>query len=428
MSSIDVEELLRRDARRLQPAMPSVVAQRLEETLSLLPDRNTMRRSRLMRRFSLTAASVAIAAGLFAGAVALFPDAVKELQSKPGTGSMVEMADDQKTYSVTEQGITVTVDKVQDDGFIVQADMSVDLPPGSEDKPEIGYVLKLGDIWVTKSGRTYAQRMSKGHYRVMFTNDTFAYRPLKYDMHIYVTQIGKLRGKWFLTIPVKQDTSTTINLSPNISKTHEGMRTTLNKLSFSPLSTRADFNIESDKINARDLGYIMIDDKGNAELSFGFFYHYEQPSNYWTHRFMPISKTTRSVRFLPFTVDSSFYNKVREPVRKPLEHPPTAENPIVLPQGGTERILVTGIEFLQDKTLVKVKTEGTNPYLSLLNLVLMDESRQAHSTSVSVQFKWGQKDYTLEYPAMSPKIEFTAFSVPPVTYYPELEISVDLPK
>jgi hypothetical protein len=429
MNSINVDQWLREKAPQQSSVLPSIVSQRIEETLHTLPTVSKIRRNHILRRLMWTAVSLLVFTGVLLAAVWFSPKMSMELQQVPVMGAAIQSVSELRHWSATDQGITVTVDKVRDDGLMLSADISI-RSSGKMKSAMMDYLLRMDDDLITANAFENSFRDNgNGVYHATIKQYIMSNHPETYLMSLYVTQVGATRGKWFFTIPVTKSAKDLITIKPDAAASSEDMDFAVTEITFAPSSTQ--MLVQFSKTPRTDLvhGFEMIDDAGVVTYSYGPMKN-QDSTGQSTQAYLlgPVTQGTRSVLVRPFSYKAKYFPSDNQLSHVALNRTPTAKDPIIVPQGGEERLLVTGVQFMEDKTWVNIRPETSSPLDAMSRLFIVDDKGKTYYSAGTPIIRLGQKEYTLEFPAVSPKLEFRSYPVLPLTFYPELEMRFDLPR
>ncbi|WP_219641217.1 DUF4179 domain-containing protein [Cohnella sp. CFH 77786] len=444
MSFIDLEGALRRQAAVRSGEIPANVARRIEETLRALPDRNVLRKKATIRKWTCTAAAVCmLGGGLFVSAALSGPSVKSEIRKVPVVGSLIPADPSETGQSVTDHGITFTIRDVLYDGRALYIDYEIE-----SDRDMDGYALNLdlkmdgvsvGRVFhdktgnrssVSVTGQTASPRRSSGIIKAYLS----AYRPGAFRMELAISRIGKENGKWSLTRDVNMTSRMTVIESGK--KVASGLfDLELDQFSLSPVSSEISYKISAKDSKAEKLmvGFQVVGDRGevfaieSVMIGNGFPWSNETQKNI----FGPVSEGTRYLTIRPFYhIYSKSEPNYGEVTRVEMKKIPSEEEPIVLSQGEAGKLYVTKVEYFQDRTIVRYRTEGTNPLQQSQLFWAERENGSRFETINQTLPNLNGKENILEIGPVSAdaKLYFATRPSVPLTFLPDMQIRVDLPQ
>ncbi|KIL36761.1 hypothetical protein SD71_05770 [Cohnella kolymensis] len=430
MNDVELDRLLREQANP-GAAIPAKVSQRIEQTLHTLPNREAARRRLLMRRWGFSAVSVAIL-GVVVAVLAMFstPEMKSALNRVPVIGSLLFKGDDKLGQSVTDQGITFSISRVIYDGFA----MSIDYALQSDEEVKgtgLDFKIKVDDLLINKydNDPKYVhylhindRRLDSRNHEGVIMIKLDRYRPDSFHMQLEVTKVGETSGNWDFALPVT--TTPDLFIKPALNKINDLLSITLDKIIFSPLNTEiwGDYDFQDASGNIV-VGLEVTDDTGYIYDSSYFF----DGRLHVRH----LNPKARQLVLKPYYYDNEGIYRIENPqyIRQTLQKPPTAAKPFVISQTGGNKLVVTSIEYLEDRCIVHYHTEGSNPSIQSI-LIIEDENGESMYAVSSTTLDHSGSEHIKEFRRFAPddKITFLTWPVPPITYIPDMEMRVDLPQ
>ncbi|QJD87829.1 DUF4179 domain-containing protein [Cohnella herbarum] len=447
MSSNELDLLLRDGGLAKSSLLPSIVTKRIEETLHSLPARSTLeRRTKRLRAYAITAASIAVVGGAFASYVvfsrdqptdmAILPQrSATEHQSEtvrtPVIGSLLDDSDMEKNGpSVTDQGITLMIRDVTYDGYEMAIRYSV-----KADKEIDGYymdaVLAMDNREIGKVGYVNSKEQNQLNHRYeKFDSDRYEgaintwklgysdYRPKSFRLKVNATNIGGQAGQWSLDIPVSR-TPDIIEINPDLTKKDDVGTLAIDRIVLSKLSMQLHYRFEHNGPDDESwLGVEVTDEQG---------YHYGSHVSRSDHDLgymdlIPVTNGAKTLIVRPFYDDdrNNINIELADLYHTSMLRQPTEDEPLILPMGEAGDLKITKIEYLADKTVVYTK----DPIPSGSGFAIQDENGNlvpiiTLAIDGETEFKPIPKDA---------RLTFLTRPTFPRIYIPELEVRVDLPQ
>lgn len=450
MSEVDLDRLLREKAEPWT-VVPSYVAQRIEETLHALPNREEVRRRVITRRWAYFAASLAVL-GVSLGSFAMFstPEMKSELKRLPVLASLFAKNEGKLGQSVTDQGITFTIRKVVYDGAVFSIGYSLQ---SDEEMSEtaLDFKMMVDDLPIDLIEHNKSpdvenlylnnRKIDSRNYEGVIQTKLNRYRPATFKLQLDVTHIGNKSGKWSFALPVTwtrlldKAASETKTIEPSLHKSNDVLSIKLNQLILDPIRTELKIHyLLKDESQNMAVAYELADDTGYIYGTAGIYGHYSGQSTEGEVRtfFGGVSSKARYLVFRPYYYNHNDALKYanQEYIRTPMNRLPTAEEPLILPQGDAGRLLITGIEYLDYRTIVHYRTEGSNPSDQSYHFSILDDDGNMLSRIAGGQSEHPIGEGTAEFKPLKPDSAITFLTQPvvPLTYIPELETRIDLPQ
>lgn len=252
-------------------------------------------------------------------------------------------------------------------------------------------------------------------------------------------------------------------ITPNATKTFGDTTVTVKQIVMSPLQTAVQVEVKrplDEKYpEAKFPSFELTNEQGIAAEYYGYNGDRtgmigQEDGMYvrdYVMLFAPFQTPPQSIKLAPayrtIKLHETEEDVVKPMVKVPMDRKPTAEKPIVLEVGNSQRIKINDVEYLKDRTLVHYQTEGKGFY----PLILEDEKGEAiylnDRNSLKRQDDFGLKVYPFtgweqtlvdpetdtfvaQFPALDPvrKLTFTMSEQEPLkkSYLPELAITVPI--
>ncbi|TJY41514.1 DUF4179 domain-containing protein [Cohnella pontilimi] len=445
MSSVNMDQMLRENAPQRISAIPPVVLERIERTLSGLPDRAVMRRRHKIRRWAYAVASMVVLGSAVAGFASFStPEMQSQMRSLPVIGSLVPLPDSPYERSVKDQGIEFTIKDIIYDGFGLSIEYSLSSDHAIDGR-DLEYELKVNGLPIQmavhdKDGSGAVQvgsrKINFGHYEGVLETTLYNYRPASFNLSLEVTKIGIQTGKWSFAIPIEKTSKITV-MEPDVSRTNSLFSMKIEKVSLSPVSTQVNLNYAViDKSKSVQIGYFLVGDTGDV-IDYDFFGFWDPngvgaDSGRYTSHLSPVPAGSRylTIRPLYFVADGTPSYSSGVTARETMNRLPTQDDPIILPQGKAGRLLVTSVQYFPDRTVVRFRTEGSNP-VQQSQMFWVEDEHGNHPKFVHLsKLNLNNKEQMMEFepfPA-SGKLVFVTRPIVPLTFTPDMEMRINLPQ
>ncbi|WP_123041359.1 DUF4179 domain-containing protein [Cohnella candidum] len=445
MSYIDPEIALRRQSTNQSETLPSLVALRIEQTLQALPDSKTMQRRKALRKWTLSAASVCIVlGGLFAFVAGAGSDVQSELRSIPVVGSLIPDSKTKPLQQASDQGIDFQIMDVIYDGHVLRIDYEIDSDRDLSGK-NLEVNMKIDGVAIEKivhdkggnqppvivDGEQVTSRRSRG----ILTTSFAAYRPSSFRMDLEVTRIGSQDGKWVISRNIaKTDRIIVIESGKRVENGLFSLE--LGRFALSPLTSEFSYKMtpKDPDMDQMMVGFDVVGDKGqiysyNSETVGGGL---PASSGFRSDMFSPLRSGTRYLTIRPFhyVYGDSGLPDPNAISRVPMDGIPSEREPIVLPQGKAGRVFVTKIEYFEDQTVIHFKTEGSNPNQQSQYFWVERENGTMPDILGRPVPNIHQEEQMLviaPVPADA-KLVFATAPVVPITYDPDMQFRLEIPR
>ncbi|SMQ80870.1 protein of unknown function [Bacillus sp. OV166] len=383
----------------------------IEQTINekFLPKRKKKKRKVF---YSLSAAILAF--GLFLGSAFVSPTMARVVSQIPLIGSVFSFAGDEGlqtasmkglstdiNQTVKNKGITLIMKEVYYDGTRLSLGFTQEsfLPLGEVERPDIEINGKDINFSSGSSGNFISLQKYAGTINITPTEDL----PESFMMKLSFSSVGLVKGKWEFEFPVKLASDVTI-VRPMETKIIEGEEVILKTVSSGPAGTA--LSIDTIKLsNQKDLhlNFNVIDDTGEALTTLsgsggGNSVNGKEKMEY-KFLYTPLKKGVKNVLIIPYVEAET--NGLPPKISKSV----TEDNlPITLNQGDKGKIVVTDIDYKEDKAVVYFKVESEIPYDFVSNNRLWLESENGKDLTIN------QKPYAEKVKGNYYKQEFDAIS------------------
>ncbi|SDD86069.1 protein of unknown function [Paenibacillus sp. UNCCL117] len=422
------ESLLQQAKYEPLPPLPPVVRERIDSTLSALPEQRKRPRRWLPRLTGGVAAAALLGIGVL-GTGFVSPDMAAALRRVPLAASVFQLAGDfglraadekgmvtEIGQTVTDQGITLRITEVMYDGVRLSVGYMQESPGNVGE-------MSGGGIRFHVNGQEYSGPWSGGGsymdphtYAGVLTLTPEQELPDQFTFGLTTTRIGDTSGMWSFEFPVRKMASNNRVVMPMAVKSAGELTLTVKRIAFTPGSTElvVEYRAPRNMLQAGQLmQFQMTDDQGVMLEQQGGSGSGERQGEMeiseWRQQFGPARRIPEYVVIHPYVDGPRTSGGQASETRVPLERLPTEEEPLALSQGAAGRLLVTRVERLSDKTLVHYQAEGASPHLQGTSLWIEDEAGQKHlppgkrTTVVDpYAYKWIR-----EFPAFGPNEKLT---------------------
>lgn len=330
------------------------------------------RRKKSKRKVGLYSVSAAVVGfGLFKGSAIVSPAMAKMASQIPLVGTLFnESADEglriagQKgltqvvDQSSKDNGITLTINEVFYDGTRLTIGYTQEslFAIGELERPTIEVNEKEINFSSAYSGDFITPQKYKGVIDITPTEEL----PEQFQMKIRIDAVGVIPGKWEFDFPMKQSSKVKV-VRPNEMKLISDAEVTIESLKLGPAGTDLTVGILADKNNQMvdpySLNFYVVDENGDVLDSVTGSGSGETVDGKEQARlqflYSPIKEGVEKVRIIPYVIPTSEngYEKTSAKIDG-------AKLPITLDQGESGKILVTDIQYVKDKTIVKFEVQS----------------------------------------------------------------------
>lgn len=427
-----MSEAFHTDERELRRRFNETMLPRIQLEARVLADlegRLHKNRSFPGKRLLATGCSV-IAVILTLGILSSFPASAEKLRQIPIVGKLFEgnifmfagdsgLVDGQNAgmsetlnKEASDKGVTIKLQDVLYDG--ARLSIGFEIISEQPDRP-----LFLGDFSVAVDGqfKTGVSISTKPHaiddsrsVGIMTIDFDGNEQTDSFDLELSIGEVtgltgdssspySKIVGEWSFQIEVANHSADTINrveLAEGYEAKSKNGYFQLTGYTLTPATTKLDFEFTGE---TEWLSFQIKDDRGMIiETLDSQFTHYEKNAVKGSVRFAPLPSGTKEIYVTPYNLLPSKKGDVKV----------TAELsevfPIALSQGNVGNVIVSNVEFLEDKTLIHYEVQGINPYMQYASLwletadgemIISDNGKRTRVSDDSYQ-------YVLEYPALDP--------------------------
>ena len=374
-----------------------IFSERVDRTLSSLPTRNKTPKIRYIVAAVILALGVTVTVGTINPALAanipvlgsLFSHLHKAIGYDDGEYAKYAIS---VNKSVTDNGLTFTVNEVVCDENIIYVNYTLESDKGFNSVPSFAPFFysncKVDGKQFNVSGGSSGRFTDKHTYvGVVELNVGRENLPDEFSFTYEVEEIIQLvdkshppqswKGKWSFSFPVskeqiKQSTNT---FSPNTRVTMGDKEITISKVKFTPLNTTLYINEKiKDGANIREDSYItkgwyLIDDKGRQLQEQGAELNSDGLS---VRNYNKAKEIPKYLTVIPY--ENTSIPKVDE-VKADLN----GEFPITLNQGKIGSVTIKKIEFLPDQTVLYYRVDGKLPLTQAFSIFLYDKKGKRYT-------------------------------------------------
>jgi hypothetical protein len=388
MSEKLTQRLKQWGSAKQEEEVPEMFSNGIDDLLKNLPA-NIGRKPSYKKRILMSVGSLAAASTLVIGSGFVSPTMASVLSEVPFIGSFFEKSADpilvemnekglvsavQK--SASDQGITLTFTDVFYDGsklaLAYNLEMAADYPMhGAIEKDKgfpftfeanmnnefISYMAGAEEAPVDAGNGTYAGMISMDVYA-----ETKLTSPL--TLNLAVSEVHGVKGKWEFQLPIENQkvVAETTKFSPGTTAIWGDIQAVIEEINFTPATNEMTINITAPKEVINDVDFMIYDEaKTLIGGRSGFGGAVEELGNG-----MATMKRTITFPKLDVIPEKLYIEmlKLRDMTGKTVESKgydialTDEQFPIELPFADGSSIVVTGVEYKEDKTLLKFKVEG----------------------------------------------------------------------
>lgn len=301
-------DIVEQTMKRVESGFNSVGVDRVEQTMKLVENtsssntrNNRTHQRNVLRRIVITVASAVAVFTLVIGARFISPTTTASIQQPPVTSTIFQFAGDlglkiaeeknlvtKLDRSVTLEGLTLKVPVVVFDGTRVVIGIERQTSEEKYLKEEV--IENISDTDILINGESLQFYAATGHGLGYFMNPgknentTFVQLfdahnqggkalPDKFQLTLTVTVSG-ISEPFKFNIPVVKMTNDNLDMTPSVTRKHEMIRLTLEKVEITPITTNITTRVTLPEYmrissSASHLGYAIYDDKGNEMRPIG---------------------------------------------------------------------------------------------------------------------------------------------------------------
>ncbi|MCR1975721.1 DUF4179 domain-containing protein [Clostridium sporogenes] len=315
--------------------------------------------------------------------------------------------------SVTDKGITLTINEVVCDDTELMVSYTIKTEDNikkivKERKDATGIYFPFGQYIKIDGKETSGASSSDGRYldgHTYITSDRIDIGDMNlknsFNVDLNVKNIYDVIGNWNFKFSVSKDevAKHTKVFKTNTKVKFDESLVNVEKVSFTPMNTNitvtgdykdksqeATKNREEDFKNGKSLGHnlyewFVFDDKGNEIMPKGSKSYAKESVNDYTCNLnlVAVKSIPKYLTVIPYKInfDKEEYKKYKTAYGS-ICIPPVYKNinavyPIELSQGAMGKIIIKEIKTYKDKTVVKYKVEGKEPFLQARILFIKDD-------------------------------------------------------
>lgn len=321
-----------------------------------------MRRSKKKIAFYSLSAAV-LGFGLFIGSATISPTMAKVASQIPIIGTFFNDVDDEGLRIAGQKGLTQIVDQSAKDNGITLT-MNEIFYDGT--RLTFGYtqesLFAIGELErptievdgkeINFSSGSFGDFITPQKYKGGININPIEELPKEFDMKVRIDAIGIIPGKWEFEFPVKQSSEVTV-IRPQEMKMVEQAEVQIASLKLGPAGTDLRVNVTADEANNKldvyRLNFHVLDESGNvldiiSGSGSGDIENGREKAQL-DFLYTPLKEGTKKVEIIPYTTPM-----VEEEVVTMSLDDQTL--PFVLEQGDYGKILITDLNFLEDKVVV----------------------------------------------------------------------------
>ncbi|MGD8192367.1 DUF4179 domain-containing protein [Brevibacillus ginsengisoli] len=439
--NVNLERELKKILENHPTKLPEVVKNRIDQTLSSLPEK---RRKSPARKIIFASTAAVVALGCVIGSPFVSPAIANTLKQIPIIESVFKIAGDyglktadeknmtiEVNQSVTDKGITLNVSEVLYDGSRLSIGYLQESSKGIQEMKSMDMEFEINETPFHSAMSSRGSIINQQTYAGTLTLTPEKELPDQFRLKMTVMRIGNIEGKWQFTFPVKKMASDNKIIMPMMTKTEGAQSITVKKILFTPSST--ELNVELRKpIQSEQIDFQLVDDKGIILQAFGSSgsANNDGQAEIWQLKanFAPVKELPKSILVRPIRHEMA--STPLKEVHVAMDHSPTKDHPLVLSQGEAGRLEITQVEILADKTLVHYHVIGDNPFEQSNPLWIEDESGKKHillDKKVEID-RPETYSFVREYPAFRPdqKLKFVTRELPSPKALNKLEMLIPI--
>ena len=416
--------------------VPEVVRERIDETISSLPERRHTKKARFI------AVAVLFLFGAFLGLGFISPAAAQILKTLPIVGFIFETAGDPGQQFALRQGESIPLNQTVTDNGI-----KLTLTEGIFDgaRISIGYILESffgalqverPNIWVNGKKINFSTGYSAkvvGPTKIIgvMTIDPTEELPEDFDMQMIIDAIGIVPGKWEFKFPVTLGKSRLIS-EPGVTKSYQDLKVTVKKVILAPSAT----NLKLEVKQPRDYygNFRLYDDRGmmlqNLSLAVSGTSKDDFDIMQLSASFAPAPGKPKYLVLK--SVANTFASQGQAPVDVATDLN-VDDLPLTISQGEIGKIIITKVEYLAGKTRIHYEVQGSDPYNQAWLLWVRDSKGKDFDINAPgalnpIRKNPDKYEFIREFSAYSPgeKLKVVTRTLKSPPFIDELEIKIPL--
>lgn len=352
-----------------------VPVEKLDSIIQQTINENRKQKPRRKKIVLTTIGSVAAAIILFLGSATFSPTLAKVVSEIPLVGTFFNESGDEGLQIAGKSGLTQVINqKTKDNG--VTLTMNEIFYDGTRLTFGLTHesLLAIGDIErptilvngkeINFSSGSSGKYITPSKYEAIMNITPTEELPEEFDIKIIIDAVGLMPGNWEFEFPVKQSNEVTV-IRPNTTNVINDAKVTVESVKLGPDGTDLAIQIQSDPNNTKidpymDLKFAMIDDQGRVlrTLTGSWYGDTVDGIEVANHRYLytPMKKEAKSLTILPYKIpnQSGAVEELSVSLNKTL--------PLEIDQGEIGKIIVTDVDFLEDKTVVYFELESDFPF------------------------------------------------------------------
>jgi len=353
---------------------------KLDQTIDVAIKRGRAKRVKPKKTFSRIIGVASLVVCVVISSAFVSPAAARMLSSIPLLNSVFEFAGDRGLEIASQRGLSKKIDQT-----VVDQNISLTIQDVYYDgtRLSISYlqdtVGMLGELTLKVNGKEInfgdgrtGEKLPNDQYAGVLNIHSTEELPESFKLSIGVKEIGNVKGNWNFDVPVETSVEEVTTISPMEKIVFQDMTFTVKSVKIGPAGvkllvdiTRPSgelFNLEGSLFEMNvltDQGESLthMSGSGSGEEEDG------ESVMHMEYRYAPLEESTEFLTVSPYFIHLTSEDRLR--IEQPLQR---SELPITLDQGEMGKIIVTDVEYEDDKTLLYFGVESDFPYDGHLNL------------------------------------------------------------
>ncbi|MEH7332887.1 DUF4179 domain-containing protein [Neobacillus drentensis] len=381
--SNDINELLKQWGKNKQhEEVPEFFSEGIDDILSSLPDRQTRHKVKpsIKKRVLFSVGAIAAAFFLVIGSGFVSPTMAAVLSEIPVVGSFFEKSADpilvemnkkglvsSVQKSATDKGIMLTFTDMFYDGTKLALAYNLEMPsdlPSHESPFEFQALLNNKEFNFISEAEEKLD--SDGQYKGIISMEVFDGTNLQeqLSLNLKVTKVHGQPGKWNFNLPIKMKNvaAKSAKFSPMTAVDWQEVKAVVEEVRFTPASSVINIKVKAPKKEINDIDFMIYDENktllGGMSGFGGAIKELKDGKASMTRNIIlpPMKSIPEKLNIELFKIKD-----LSEKDYTPKEHKFTLTNdifPITIPYNDQNEIIITGIEYRKDRTLLKFDIKG----------------------------------------------------------------------
>lgn len=350
--------------------------EKLNKTIDVAIKRAKTKHKKPRRKLYPLIGAASLATCVLIGSAFVSPAMAKVLSSIPMLNSVFEFVGDRGLEIASEKGlsekigqtdtdqnISLTIEDIFFDGTRLSISYIQQFPSKWGELGEL--TLKVDGEEINFADSRTGQFVSDNQYAGVLDIKTTEELPDSFDLSIELKQIGDVQGDWNFDIPVTKSEEEVETIESNQTVAYNDTTMTVKTVKLGPagikLSVDLTSPIDEDPIMNDGLAFNLLNDQGESLTQMSGSGSGDDEGDkhvmHMEYRFSPLEESTEFLTVSPFlvTIIGDEHSRVEQPLQ-------IDQLPITLDQGEMEKIIVTDVEYEEDKTLLYFEVESDFPY------------------------------------------------------------------